>query len=185
MLSKSRSTSTLNRFSLIRGLVTIAVISCMAWVSDAQAQNCATVVTDVQSLYDVGRTAEMITQLNRCLPDGVVEPAQKVLAYRFLSFAYIAEDQLPEAQVAVENLLDLNPNFEHDPTTDPPRFVEFVSASKDVRAQAQSKKSRKKRLFLIGGGTILAGALTAVIISSIGGTEPRVPLPDPPTFPDN
>ena len=161
----------------------------LVWSAPVAAQDCATVVTEVQRLYEVGRTAEMITRLSACLPDGITDQAEKVQAYRYLSLAHIGEDHLPEARDVVEKLLDLNENFEPDPTTDPSRFIEFVTAAKnvraEVRAQEQAKKSRKRKLLFIGGGTLLAAGVTAAIIFATGSSTPRLPLPDPPPFPEN
>jgi hypothetical protein len=167
-------------------IITLAVFFHIVCASRAEAQeNCETVVTEAQSLYEIGRTAEMIVRLKSCLPDGIPEQVQRVQAYRLLSLAYIEEVQLSEAEDTVEKLLDLNENFEPDPTIDPSNFIEFVEASKEVRAQAQAKKSRKKRWLYIGGGTVLAGAVTAAIIVATGGSEPRPRLPDPPPYPEN
>ncbi len=160
----------------------VVVLSIVFCISPTSAQeDCATTVTEAQSLYDVGRTADMIVRLASCLPDGIPEGAERMQAYKFLALAYIAEDQASLAQEAIEKLLDLNENFQPDRTTDPSKFVELVDEAKKVRSRG---KTRKKRWLYIGGGALLAGGVTAAIISLTGGSSaPR--LPDPPPFPDN
>ncbi|TDI93486.1 MAG: hypothetical protein E2O76_17190 [Caldithrix sp.] len=164
--------------SIICGV--IIVLSIIFCISPTSAQeDCATTVAEAQSLYDVGRTADMIVRLESCLPDGIPEGAERVQAYKFLALAYIAEDQLPTAKNAIEKLLDLNENFQPDRTADPSKFVELVDEAKKVRSRG---KTRKKRWLYLGGGTLLAGAVTAVIVFGVGGSSaPR--LPDPPPFP--
>jgi len=159
----------------------IAVLSIVFCISTSSAQeDCATTVTEAQSLYDVGRTADMIVRLESCLPDGIPEGPERMQAYKFLALAYIAEDQSSLAQGAIEKLLDLNENFQPDRTTDPSKFVELVDEAKKVRSRG---KTRKKRWLYIGGGALLAGGVTAAIILTGGSSAPR--LPDPPPFPDN
>ena len=158
----------------------VVVLSIVFCISPTSAQeDCATTVTEAQSLYDVGRTADMIVRLASCLPDGIPEGPERVQAYKFLSLAYIAEDQASLAQGAIEKLLDLNENFQPDRTTDPSKFVELVDEAKKVRSRG---KTRKKRWLYISGGALLAGGVTAAIISLTGSSSaPR--LPDPPPFP--
>ncbi len=160
----------------------VVVLSIVFCISPSPAQeNCETAVTEEQSLYEVGRTADMIVRLENCLPDGIPEGAERMQAYKFLSLAYIDEDQASLAQGAIEKLLDLNENFQPDRTTDPSKFVELVDEAKKVRSRG---KTRKKRWLYIGGGALLAGGVTAAIISLTGGSSaPR--LPDPPPFLDN
>ncbi len=160
----------------------IVVLSIVLCISPTSAQeDCATAVTEAQSLYEVGRTTHMIVLLTPCLPDGIPAGAERVQAYKFLALACIAEDLSSLAQGAIETLLDLNENFQPDRSTDPSMFVELVDEAKKVRSWG---KTRKKRWLYIGGGALLAGGVTAAIISLTGGSSaPR--LPDPPPFPDN
>ena len=96
------------RQNITRRLIIIIIgsfIYCVASSAPSSAQeDCATVVTEVQRLYEVGRTAEMTTRLSACLPDGITDQGEKVQAYRYLSLAHIGEDHLPEARDAVEKL---------------------------------------------------------------------------------
>ena len=161
-----------------RLIVVLSIVFCIS-TSPAQ-ENCETAVTEAQSHYDVGRTADMIVRLESCLPDGIPEGPERMQAYKFLALAYIAEDQSSLAQGAIEKLLDLNENFQPDRTTDPSKFVELVDEAKKVRSRG---KTRKKRWLYIGGGALLAGGVTAAIILTGGSSAPR--LPDPPPFPDN
>ena len=98
-----------------------------------------------------------------------------------MTLSYLAEDFDNEARVAVKKLLDLNPNFEPDPTQNDARFIKQVEEEKEIRAQ---KKSKRKKWFFIGGGVVLAWVTTA-IITAVGGGTPRERLPDPPVFPDD
>ena len=160
----------------------LVIVCIVGWLSPSAAQeNCANVLTEVQSLYEAGRTAEMIVRLNRCLPDGIPGVAEKVRAYKFLALAYIAEDLPDGAKEAVEKLLLLNANFAPDRATDPSKFIALVEEAQKIRSR---KKSRKKRIFYIGG-TLLAGIATAAILfTGSGGGPPAVRLPDPPVFPE-
>ncbi len=184
MIKKNQGVFIEHQKTLPHVIMALAFISSMACYSQAAAQEkCTDAVTEVQSLYEVGRTSEMIVLLNSCLPDSIPEEVEKIQAYKFLSLAYIAEDFLSEAKDAVEKMLDINENLEPDHATDPSQFIEFVTDAKKIRSQ---KKSKKKRWLYIGGGTVLAGVVTAAIVYAAGGSDGKaVRLPDPPTFPDN
>ena len=140
---------------------------------------CETAVTDAQEMYGVGRSPEVILLLSHCLPDSIPQ-TEKVRAYRLLALSYLDTDFDNEARVWVKKLLDLNPNFEPDPTQDDERFIKQIEEAKEIRAR---KKSKRKKWFFIGGGVVLAGVTTA-IITVVGGGTTREPLPDPPLFPD-
>jgi len=158
----------------------LLLLLCLTYVSQTVAQdNCATVVTDAQNLYEVGRTADMIARLEKCLPDGVTAEADKVQAYKLLSLAYIAEDFPSGARNAIEKILDINENYEPDQANDPSLFIEYVEEAKQNRAQ---KKGGKKKYFFIGGGIVLVSAVALVLTS--GSDPPPAPrLPDAPAFP--
>ena len=161
-------------------LIAIAFFS-FSVTSPAESQEkCVNAVTDAQEMYSVGRSVEVIVLLSHCLPDSIPQ-TEKVQAYRLLALSYLAEDFDNEARVAVKKLLDLNPNFEPDPTQDDARFIKQIEEEKEIRAQ---KKSKKRKWFIIGGGVVLAGVTTA-LITTVGGGTPRPRLPDPPVFPDD
>lgn len=161
-------------------LIAIAFFS-FSITSPAKSQEkCVNAVTDAQEMYEKGLSPEVILLLSHCLPDSIPQ-TEKVRAYRLLALSYLAEDFDNEARVAVKKLLDLNENFESDPTQDDAGFIKQVEEEKEIRAQ---KKSKRKKWFLIGGGVVLAG-LTTAILTTVGGETPRPRLPDPPVFPDD
>ncbi len=168
---------------LWNGFFAVVVIQLFSFslITQAVAQSkCETAVTDAQEMYDIGRSADVIVLISHCLPDSIPQ-TEKVRAYRLLALSYLAEDFDSEARVAVNKLLDLNKNFEPDPTQDDARFIKQVEEENEIRAQ---KKSKRKKWFFIGGGVVLAGVTTA-IITAVGGGTPRERLPDPPVFPDD
>jgi hypothetical protein len=160
-------------------LFSLSIIVCCYSQPTAQ-EACETAVTEAQNLYDVGRTAEIIILLDKCLPDGITQEGERIQAYKLLSLAYIAEDHLTGARLAIDNMLDLNANLEPDYATDPSKYIELLKEAKQSRVK---KKGGKTKVFLIGGGIILAGTVAFIVGTSggSGGEQPR--LPDPPAFP--
>lgn len=153
-------------FVIILGLIGSASIV------NAQSK-CERAADEAQRLYENGHTAEVILLLNRCLPDSIPE-IEREKAYKFLALAYLAEDYNKEAITAIDKLLDLNINFKPDYTRDPEKFIKIVDGEKKERLK---KRNIKRRILYIGGGTVLAAIITAIILSP---GDKAQPLPDPP-----
>ncbi|MFQ5650255.1 MAG: hypothetical protein ACE5IY_09975 [bacterium] len=168
-----------------RPLVLLILLLAVAWAVDTNdlfAQDkCDTAVSDAQNLYRIGRTAEVIVLLNRCLPDSVDE-ADKVQGYRFLALSYSAEDNLDKARETVKQLLNLNENYEPEPSDDP-LFRTFVEQEKRIRAGRKQTGSRIRRFILVGVGLAAGAAILKISVDS--GSSKPARLPDPPAFPDN
>lgn len=160
------------------GILLMLALLCLMPLTDVVAQSrCENAVTQAQDSYELGRTAEVILLLSNCLPDSIPE-VERVQAYKILALAYLNEDYPDKAQLAINDLLDLNENYEPDFTQDDQRFIDLITKEKARRSEARSKK---RKWFIVGGTVLAAGAATAIILSTGGTSAQR--LPDPPTFP--
>lgn len=137
---------------------------------------CETALAKAQSMYEVGRSLEVIGLLTMCLPEGIpVE--QRAKAYELLALAYIAEEVLDEGKHTIIKLLDADKNYRPDASIHPAKFVELTQEAIDRRT---AKKRLRKYLLYGGGGLTAAMAVTFLVFK---GEEPSKPLPEPPDLP--
>lgn len=153
-------------------------------ISAANAQdNCKTALEEAQEAYDANHYDVVVRLLNACLPNGIAERT-RMRAYKLLAVAYTFENQPDKAKTAIREFLSLNPGYEPDTSQDPPLFVKLLREVKQeiIERGLTKRPSKKKWLWIgVGGGGLVAGVITAVIINREEGRPPR--LPDPPALP--
>ena len=89
----------------------------------AQSQsNCGTAtINSSRQNYNIGLFNETIQQLNYCLSNNGFNPKEKERAYKLLAMSYLAIDSIDKADLAINQILFSNNQFEPD-DIDPERF---------------------------------------------------------------
>jgi len=149
---------------------------------------CENVVSEAQKLYEEGRFSLAISQLRRCLPEGV-PAAQRVGAYRLLALVYLAEEQREEARSAIKEIFAQKRDYVCDPAQDSPPYCDLVSEVQvSIPASTWEKLTGGWKKWLWYGGGII-GAGTAMYLASQNpnngnniGAEGK-PLDAPPPLP--
>jgi hypothetical protein len=165
------------------GIILIALLS-ISLTPQLLAQDCEAALEDaLESLIEQDYD-RIIVLLTECPPDRLLEPSQKIMAYRLLSLAYFVTDEEDSSRVAMNSLLDLEPDF--DPQ--PPQYSEqYIGMLEDVRT-SRMVSDRKRGLFRSKWFWIGGAAVTATTVYLIVGGKEETPaerLPDPPSFPVN
>ncbi len=75
--------------------------------------------------YNYGNFEGVIQIINKCIYTGFDEK-QQVEGFRLLAKTFLAIDNDSSASVAVGELLKINPKFQPDYLSDPPRFIEIL-----------------------------------------------------------
>ncbi len=107
-----------------------------ASVAAVQAQNnCDVEMQAARDQYTAGDIDQAIMMLSQCWRQhhDLLNDAQKMRAYKYLAQAYMAKDAgvyLEQAEAALENIIDLAPQYQPDPEQDQPHFVEMVNRVK-------------------------------------------------------
>ena len=102
--------------------MTLVLIVMGATHADAQ-RSCDGALELAARAYDEGRLADVISLLTVCTD---LPREQQWQAYRLLALAYLFDDRREEASAAVHNMLELHPEFEPSPGSDPAEFVALV-----------------------------------------------------------
>ena len=133
-------------------------------ISRVNAQEkCKTAFQEAQSMYEVGRTLEVISLLTLCLPDDIPEE-QRAKAFELLALAYVEEGLINEAKDTIKRLLATDKNYRPDTSIHPAIFVELVQ---DTIKRSKANKRVRTCLLLAGGGiavTVIVIALTSIKI---------------------
>jgi len=109
------------------------------------AQNCDwTTIDDANRNYEIGKFDDVISDMTSCISNGF-NSAQKVQAYRLLSKSYMVTDQDSAAQMAAASLINIQPDYQPDYISDPPKFIEIIEKLKlegvTVTVTSVSKKA--------------------------------------------
>jgi len=91
---------------------------------------CEKEFSEAEKKYYNGRFNEAINLAARCLAKEALADAEQVRGYKLIAQAYIAQDSLEQAKNAVQNLLEVSPNFNPDPDQEPPPFIKLVDELK-------------------------------------------------------
>ena len=89
-------------------------------------------LSDADKTYQSGNFNETIRLINQCINEGFNEQ-QKVQGYRLLAKTYLAFDNDSSANKAVNELLMINPKFQPDYLTDPPKFIQIIEKIKRLK----------------------------------------------------
>ncbi len=117
----------MKHFFILLSLISLQIIS--------QAQNNCdwSSLNDADKSYQQGNFDETIKIINHCINTGYNDQ-QKVQAYRLLAKSYLAIDDDSTANSAVNKLLLINPKFQPDYLSDPPRFIQIIDMIKKMKS---------------------------------------------------
>lgn len=90
-------------------------------------------LNDADKSYQSGNFDEAVKIINHCINDGYNEK-QKVQGYRLLAKTFLALDNDSSANSSINEILLLNPKFQPDYLTDPPRFIQIINNIKKLRS---------------------------------------------------
>jgi tetratricopeptide (TPR) repeat protein len=165
----------------IRALIFAAMYLAVPMQTASAQDNCATVFTEAEKMYEAGRYAQAIELLKPCLPDGIPK-IQRILAYRLLALAYLDDEYRNEAKEAIKKIFGINFDYKPDPVKDPPRYRSLVE---EVKKDLPTPLGRRlfggnKKWFWVGGGVVTAGAVGFLARKD---KTPENDLPEPPALP--
>lgn len=112
--------------------IALVVMLPLAPLVQAQQAPCSGLGVAQEQYYN-GQFEATIEIATRCLEQGTPSEMQRRKSYRLIGLSYIGQDLRDSAREVVEQLITLAPNFEADPATDPPQFVQLVEEMKASR----------------------------------------------------
>ena len=154
-------------------------------------EECKEILRKANEAYVNGRFDEALILIDECLAKPDLSRDEKLNAYRLKGLVYIAEDFLNEAREAINNLLELVPNYQPDPQ-DPPPFRDILEKEKKERekdvqpeptppvSETPKKKGISKWVW-IGGGFVITAVVTYFYLFSSDNGDKE--LPEPPELP--
>jgi len=107
----------------------LIIVPLLASWAQAQDAPCSGLEVAQEQYYN-GQFETAIDIATRCLEQGTPSEMQRRQSYRLIGLSYIGQDLRDSAREVVEQLITLAPNFEPDPMTDPPQFVQLVEEMK-------------------------------------------------------
>lgn len=144
-----------------------------------QAQDCDNALEDALESFGQQRYNLIIALLTDCPPGQMLDKTQKIIAYDLLAQAYFVNSQVDSAKVALNNLLDLQPEYAPQPPQYSEEFIRTVDEVRDESAREEAKSLFRNKWFWIGGAA--ASSVAAFLIFSKGGEPALLPeAPDPP-----
>ncbi len=90
-------------------------------------------LNDADQSYQSGNFEETVKIINNCITTGYNDQ-QKVQGYRLLAKTYLALDNDSIANRTVNELLLINPKFQPDYLTDPPKFIKIIEKIKKLKS---------------------------------------------------
>ncbi len=90
-------------------------------------------LNDADKNYQSGNFEETVNIINKCINSGFNDQ-QKVQGYRLLAKTYLALDNDSIANRSVNELLMINPKFQPDYLTDPPKFIKIIEKIKKLKS---------------------------------------------------
>ncbi len=114
--------------------VVAVVVSLGMYPRTAAAQDappCEQVVDLAETLYQQSRVDEVIALVSDCLSDENVSTSTAVRGYRLMALAYLRNDAVADARLAIIELLGRDPSYQADPVQDLPAYVAMVSNTRE------------------------------------------------------
>ena len=134
-----------------------------------------------------------IAMTDQCLNRSDIVRADRLKAYRIKGLCYISKGLEQDAKEAVQNLLSLVPDYQPNPTNDPPLFQTMIEdvrnemigentpESAAVSGPVEEKKRRPALKWVAaGGGLAVAGGIVLLLTRS---SDSSPPIESPPPFP--
>jgi len=103
------------------------------------------ILQEANQNYRTGKFNEAIILIADCLVKPDITDKEKIQAYRLLGLVNIAKDDLSEAKKTIEKLLELDPDYQPDPTKDPPPFINLIEEEKAVLIKKEDKLDKLKQ----------------------------------------
>ena len=94
--------------------------------TQADTDPCQTEYEEARELYFSAEFESAIRLLETCLDAATLSAPTKTRMYRMLAFSYLGNGEGEKARLAVENLLDNDPDYKPDPLQDRPDFVRLI-----------------------------------------------------------
>lgn len=140
--------------------------------TQTDADPCQTEYEEARELYFSAEFEPAIRLLETCLDAATLRAPTKARMYRMLAFSYLGNGDGEKARLAVENLLDNDPDYKPDPVQDRPDFVRLIQNVRKEREQVASSDDggRGWVKWVVGAaGVITLGVLAAVLGGGGGG----------------
>jgi len=199
-----------NRFFCV---VLVCLIICNTKLTLAQTETagCEQELQRAEESYGKGKFNDTILILADCLNKPTLSEEQQLKIYRLLGLAYLGQDYENDARNAIERLLNLVPDYNVDPTQDPPSFTKMVeelmrgrieqnqfispldtTAAPEIDEEKmttpeltfdEQKKNANKMWFIAGGAGVIGG-VAAFFLMNNGQASPTA-LDAPPDMPGN
>ena len=118
-------------FRLLIGLVAFLSVGRPAGAQSTLPDACDAGLADATALYEARDFAAVEPLVIECVyhPDASPEAMQR--GYRLLALAFVKQDLLAEARLAIVKILGVDVGYEADPIQDPPTYVALVGTVKD------------------------------------------------------
>ncbi len=110
-------------------LVVLFVISGPAYAQNQEP--CGEILQFAERYYQQNRIEEAIALLSDCLRDEDISRSTAVKGYRLLALAYLRNDELGEARLAVIELLGYDRDYRADSINDLPAYVALVGSTRE------------------------------------------------------
>jgi len=111
-------------------LVFVATLIAMP-ASGQDQEPCGEILQFAERYYQQNRVEEAIALLSDCLRDENISRSTAVKGYRLLSLAYLRNDELGEARLAIIELLGYDATYRPDDINDLPAYVALVNNTRD------------------------------------------------------
>jgi len=109
----------------MRILKTIILGLALLWSTSARSQDCNDVLFDANNLYKLGNLQETSRLLESCV-SSLESDDQRFEAYRLLAIVYQDLNQIDDMNATIENMLQIQPDYQKYPNSDPLQFTKAV-----------------------------------------------------------
>ncbi len=103
-----------------------------------ESRQCEEILGYAETYYEQNRIDEAISLLADCLRSGNVPDDVAVRGYRLLALAFLRNDDVSQARLAVVQLLGLDPSYTPDPVSDLPVYNSLVESTRRQLAIEQT-----------------------------------------------
>ena len=161
---------------LLPKVLYIMAFWCVCCLPHVQAQDCNAFLEEAMESLGQEDYDHIIVMIADC-PEKLVEKTKKMLAYELLARAYFVNNKIELTKTSLNNLLDLQP--EYDPL--PPQYSEeFIAIVKEMKAErARQEGSLLRNKWFWAGSVGAISAVTFLVLRGGGGPDllPEAPGP--------
>jgi len=131
LILQNRFKNTKKKASRVAAMIFIATFSAFSHAIAQTPNNPDEEIAQAREKYYQGEFNTAIEMLNRCMRQGGMTAAQKMLAHKCLADAYLAKDYRDDVETHIRKMFELEPDYHPDPVQDRPTFVEMVNGCKE------------------------------------------------------